>query len=260
MKDRIGARRSSRPRRRAARSSRAAPSSRRPAATPASASPSPRPSRATAASSPCRTRCRRRRCGCCAPSGAEVIVMPTAVPPDHPDYYVKKAQAHRGGDARTRSSPTSSTTRPTPRRTTRRRGPRSGSRPRGASRTSSAAPGTGGTVSGVGPLPEGEEPACRIDRRRSRGLHLHGVRARPTQKGEGTPTRSRASAATRSRRRCTSTSSTSGCTCQRRRRPSAMARRLTREEGLFVGGSAGLNVHVALEVARAGRRPRRRWS
>ena len=29
-----------------------------------------------------------------------------------------------------------------------------------------------------------------------------------------------------------------------------MARRLAREEGLFVGGSTGLNVHVALEVAR----------
>jgi cystathionine beta-synthase len=30
----------------------------------------------------------------------------------------------------------------------------------------------------------------------------------------------------------------------------AMARRLTREEGLFVGGSTGLIAHVALEVAR----------
>jgi hypothetical protein len=30
----------------------------------------------------------------------------------------------------------------------------------------------------------------------------------------------------------------------------AMARRLTREEGLFVGGSAGLITHVALQVAR----------
>ncbi len=30
----------------------------------------------------------------------------------------------------------------------------------------------------------------------------------------------------------------------------AMALRLTREEGLFVGGSAGLNVHLALQVAR----------
>ncbi len=29
-----------------------------------------------------------------------------------------------------------------------------------------------------------------------------------------------------------------------------MARRLTREEGLFVGGSTGMNVHVALDVAR----------
>ena len=30
----------------------------------------------------------------------------------------------------------------------------------------------------------------------------------------------------------------------------AMARRLTREEGLFVGGSSGLITHVALDVAR----------
>src|SRR5438046_9106787 len=30
----------------------------------------------------------------------------------------------------------------------------------------------------------------------------------------------------------------------------AMARRLTREEGLFVGGSSGLIVHVALQVAK----------
>src|SRR6476659_6781716 len=30
----------------------------------------------------------------------------------------------------------------------------------------------------------------------------------------------------------------------------AMARRLTREEGLFVGGSSGLIVHVALHIAR----------
>ena len=30
----------------------------------------------------------------------------------------------------------------------------------------------------------------------------------------------------------------------------AMARRLTREEGLFVGGSSGLIAHVALSVAR----------
>ena len=29
-----------------------------------------------------------------------------------------------------------------------------------------------------------------------------------------------------------------------------MARRLAREEGILVGGSAGLNVHIALEVAR----------
>ena len=37
----------------------------------------------------------------------------------------------------------------------------------------------------------------------------------------------------------------------------AMARRLTREEGLFVGGSSGLITHVALQCARGAQRPGR---
>jgi cystathionine beta-synthase len=37
----------------------------------------------------------------------------------------------------------------------------------------------------------------------------------------------------------------------------AMARRLTREEGLFVGGSAGLITHAALQLARSSTTPTR---
>ena len=39
----------------------------------------------------------------------------------------------------------------------------------------------------------------------------------------------------------------------------AMARRLTREEGLFVGGSSGLITHVALDVARRVNDPTHSW-
>lgn len=38
-----------------------------------------------------------------------------------------------------------------------------------------------------------------------------------------------------------------------------MARRLTREEGLFVGGSAGLIAHAALSVARRVNDPDAAW-
>ena len=50
-------------------------------------------------------------------------------------------------------------------------------------------------------------------------------------------------------RRSGSTSSTSSARCPTRI-AMAMARRLAREEGILVGGSAGLNVALALEIAR----------
>ena len=69
--------------------------------------------------------------------GAEVIITPTAVPPDHPDNYVMMAKRIARGDAERDPRRTSSTTRRTPRRTTRPRARSCGSRRRGGSRTSS---------------------------------------------------------------------------------------------------------------------------
>ena len=65
--------------------------------------------------------------------GAEVVITPTAVPPDHPDNYVMKAKQIAKEDPRTPFWPISSTTRSTPRRTTPPPDPRSGSRPRDGS-------------------------------------------------------------------------------------------------------------------------------
>ncbi len=108
--------------------------------------------------------------------GAEVIVVPTAVPPDHPEYYITQGASRSWPPLPGRSWPTSTTTPPTRRPTTSRQAPRSGSRRKGRSRTSSARRAPEGTISGSGPLPQGEEPEGLHRGRRPRGLDLHGVR------------------------------------------------------------------------------------
>ena len=182
--------------------------------------------------------------------GAEVIVTPTAVPPDHPDNYVMMAkriaqetpnailanqfyndanpQAHYdttgpgdlGADGRAHHALRV------------RRGNRRHDHGRGA-------------------VSQGEESEDPGHRRRSGGLDS---RRDVADEGRG-----------QGRRACRTRSKASG----RTRFPGtldmgliddfmtvsdkesfAMARRLTREEGLFVGGSSGLIVHVALHVAR----------
>ena len=62
-------------------------SSSRPRATPGSAWPWSPSSAATTASSCAPTRSARTSATCCKAYGAEVVVCPTAVPPDHPDSY-----------------------------------------------------------------------------------------------------------------------------------------------------------------------------
>ena len=120
-------------------SGRAAPSSRRPAATPAWAWRWSRRCAATSASSSCPTRCRRRRSPALRAFGARVVICPTAVEPEDPRSYYQVAKRIVAGDAELRSTRTSTTTPPTPRRTTSRRRPRSGSRPAARSTCSSPA-------------------------------------------------------------------------------------------------------------------------
>ena len=68
--------------------------------------------------------------------GAEVVICPTAVPPESPESYYRVAD-RLAEEIPARSSPTSTSTRRTRPPTTRRPGPRSGGRPTGRSTSSS---------------------------------------------------------------------------------------------------------------------------
>ena len=121
--------------------------------------------------------------------GAEVIVVPTAVAADHPEYYINKARAIVAATpgaimADQHYNPAN------PEAHYRTTGPEIWEQTKGKVTHFVCAPGTGGTISGVGPLPEGEEPEGPRDRRRPRRLDLHGVRG-DAQEGRGLPLQGR---------------------------------------------------------------------
>jgi cystathionine beta-synthase len=179
--------------------------------------------------------------------GAEVVVVPTAVPPDHPEYYIQKAKAIAAATpgailADQHYNPAN------PEAHYRTTGPEIWEQTRGRLSHFVCAPGTGGTVSGVGRYLKERNPAVRVIAGDPIGSIYRQYAATHT-KGEGFPYKVEGIGGDKI--------------------PTAlhfdvidewievsdaeafrMARRLTREEGLFVGGSTGLNVHAALEVAR----------
>jgi cystathionine beta-synthase len=179
--------------------------------------------------------------------GAQVIVTPTAVPPDHPDNYVETAKriaretpgAVLADQFYNEVNPAAHyhTTGPelwaqTDRRLTHLIG----------------SAGTGGTISGAGRFLKDQNPHVRV----IAGDPIGSIFARYFEKGEkgdGAPYK------------------VEGIGNDKLpatlwfdvidefhpvgdREAFQMARRLTREEGLFVGGSAGLSTHLAIDVAR----------
>ena len=186
--------------------------------------------------------------------GAEVIITPTAVPPDHPDSYVMMAkriaketpnailadqfyndanpQAHYD-DHRSRAL--------------------------GADRRADHALRCGG---GNGrhdhrrrPLPEGKESEDQDHCRRSGRLDPRRSTGAPTERNqvEGVPYKVEGIGQDKIPGTLDMSVIDDFQTVSDKD-SFAMARRLTREEGLFVGGSSGLITHVALNVARRGRR------
>jgi cystathionine beta-synthase len=184
--------------------------------------------------------------------GAEVIVTPTAVPPDHPDYYVMKAKAI------TKSTPGAILANQfynqvNPEAHYRTTGPEIWEQTHGRVTHFVAAPGTGGTLSGAGRYLKEQNPAIRVVAGDPEGSILAEY-ARTRRIGSGRPYKVEGIGndkipETLHYQYVDAFYTVSDAEAFQ------MTRRLVREEGLFVGGSTGLNVAVALRVAREANDP-----
>ncbi len=179
--------------------------------------------------------------------GAEVVITPTAVPPDHPDNYVNKARqivaetpgAILANQFYNQENPAAhyDTT-----------GPEIWTQTGGRVTHFVAGAGTGGTVSGAGRYLKERNPAVRVIAGDPQGSLYTGY-SKTRALGEGHPYKVEGIGGDK----IPSTLWFDWVDEFRQvsdRDAFTMARRLAREEGLLVGGSAGLNVHLALEVAR----------
>lgn len=179
--------------------------------------------------------------------GAEVIVVPTAVPPDHPEYYITKAinivKATPGAFfANQHYNPDN------PAAHYQTTGPEIWEQTEGRITHFVCSPGTGGTVTGVGRYLKEKNPKVRVVAGDPLGS-IYREYARTHEKGPGEPYKVEGIGGDKIPTSLdfdvvdewiTVTDADAFRT----------ARRLTRTEGIFIGGSGGLNVFSALEVAR----------
>jgi cystathionine beta-synthase len=179
--------------------------------------------------------------------GAEVVVVPTAVPPDHPEYYIQKAKAIVAATpgAVLADQHFNEVNPEAHYRTT---GPELWEQTGGRVTHFVCSPGTGGTVSGVGRYLKERNPAIRVIAPDPVGS-IYAEYAASHTKGEGFPYKVEGVGGDKIPSSLHFDVVDEWVTIGDRD-AFRVARRLTREEGLFVGGSSGMNVHVALELAR----------
>lgn len=179
--------------------------------------------------------------------GAEVVITPTAVPPDHPDHYVNRAKsiaestpgAFLADQFYNRSNPEAHY------RTT---GPEVWEQTGGAVTHFFAGAGTGGTISGTGRYLKERNPSVQVVGVDPVGSVISEFFAHG-EVGLGEPYKVEGLGndkipGTLDLEYVDEYVSVGDGEAFR------MARRLVVEEGLFVGGSSGLIVHAALETAR----------
>ena len=181
--------------------------------------------------------------------GAEVIITPTAVPPDHPDSYVMMAkriaketpnailadQFYNDANPEAHYDLT---------------GPELWEQTEGRITHFIAAAGTGGTITGVGRYLKEQNPKIRIIAGDPVGSILASYwRSDGKDVREGVPYKVEGIGQDKIPGTLDMSVIDEFMTVSDKE-SFAMARRLTREEGLFVGGSSGLIAHVALKVAR----------
>ncbi len=181
--------------------------------------------------------------------GAEVIITPTAVPPDHPDSYVMMAkriaketpnailadQFYNDANPQAHYDVT---------------GPELWEQTEGRITHFVAAAGTGGTITGVGRYLKEKNPQIRIVAGDPLGSILADYwRSHGKVVPEGVPYKIEGIGQDKIPDTL-DMSVIDDFETVSDKDAFAMARRLTREEGLFVGGSSGLIAQVALRVAR----------
>ncbi|HEX5962984.1 MAG TPA: pyridoxal-phosphate dependent enzyme [Gemmatimonadales bacterium] len=179
--------------------------------------------------------------------GAEVVITPTAVPPDHPDNYVMKAkQIAKDTPGAILANQFYNEINPEAHYAT--TGPEIWEQTKGRVTHLIAGAGTGGTVSGAGKYLKEKNPKVRViagDPVGSLYTHFH----RTHSLGDGHPYKVEGIGGDK-----IPTTIWFDCIDEFRqvsdRTSLMMARRLAREEGILAGGSTGLNVALALDVAR----------
>jgi cystathionine beta-synthase len=178
--------------------------------------------------------------------GAEVVITPTAVPPDHPENYVMKAKqiVHDTPGAVLANQFYNQVNPEAHCRTT---GPEIWEQTRGRVTHFVAGAGTGGTVSGAGKFLKEKNPAIKVIAGDPVGSLYTGYH-RDRAMGEGSPYKVEGIGGDK-----VPATVWWDVIDEFRQVPDRdsmrMARRLAREEGLLVGGSTGLNVVLSLQVA-----------
>jgi cystathionine beta-synthase len=179
--------------------------------------------------------------------GAEVIITPTAVAPDHPDNYIMKGRAIAASldnaiFADQHYNPVN------PEAHYRTTGPELWEQTEGRLTHFVCAPGTGGTVSGAGRYLKERNPKIRVIAGDPKGS-IYTEYAATHVKGEGTPYKVEGIGGDK-----IPTSLHFDVVDEwievSDKDAISVTRRLAREEALFCGGSTGVNLVAALDVAR----------